>query len=79
MTTKVQEIAEQVKALPEKEREEFLSWLADFEIEHADEWDKQIADDSQKAELDRRLAERASSRSRGSDWAETKRRILEQS
>jgi len=30
MTTKVEKIAEQVKALPEDEREEFLSWLADF-------------------------------------------------
>ena len=35
--------------------------------------------DAQKTELDRRLDERASSRSRGSGWAEAKRRILEQS
>jgi hypothetical protein len=47
MTTKVEKIAEQVKALPDDEREEFLSWLADFEIEHSDDWDKEIARDSQ--------------------------------
>jgi hypothetical protein len=47
MTAKVEKIAEQVKALPEDEREEFLSWLADFEIEHNDDWDKEIARDSQ--------------------------------
>lgn len=47
MSTRVEQIAEQVKALPEEEREEFLSWLADFESEHSDEWDRQIAQDSQ--------------------------------
>jgi hypothetical protein len=46
MTTKVEEIAEQVKALPDNEREEFLSWLADFEFEHSDDWDMEIARDS---------------------------------
>ena len=45
MTTKVEKIAEQVRALPDDEREEFLSWLADFEIGHSDsdDWDKEIA------------------------------------
>ncbi len=47
MNTKVEKIAEQVKALPEDELEEFLSWLADYEIEHNDDWDKEIARDSQ--------------------------------
>ena len=46
MTAKVERIAEQVKALPEDEREEFLSWLAEFELEHADQWDKGLARDS---------------------------------
>ena len=32
---------------------------------------------TQKAELDRRLAQRGSSDSRGSDWADVKRRIVE--
>ncbi len=47
MTTKVEKIAEQVKALPDDEREEFLSWLADFEIEHSDDSGKEIARDSE--------------------------------
>jgi hypothetical protein len=56
MTTKVEKIAEQVKALPEDEREEFLTWLIDFEIEHSDDWDKEIARDSQPGgRLDRVL------------------------
>ena len=47
MTTRVEKIAEQVRALPDDEREEFLSWLADFEIGHSDGWDKEISCDSQ--------------------------------
>jgi len=47
MTAKVKKIVEQVMALPQDEREEFLSWLADFEADHIDDWDKEIASDSQ--------------------------------
>lgn len=47
MTTLVQSITEQVQALPETELDEFLSWLADFELAHLDEWDQQIRRDSQ--------------------------------
>lgn len=47
MTSRVEQIAEQVKALPEDEREEFLAWLADFELAHADDWDREMARDSQ--------------------------------
>ena len=47
MTATVQKIAEEVKALPGKELDEFLSWLADYELAHPDEWDKQIERDSQ--------------------------------
>lgn len=46
MTTNVEKIVEQVKALPEKELDEFLSWLAEYELQHEDEWDEQIAKDS---------------------------------
>ncbi len=45
MTTTVEKLAEQVKALPHRELEEFLSWLADYEQEHSDEWDKEIERD----------------------------------
>jgi len=34
-------------ALPQDEREEFLSWLAAFEAGQGDDWDKEIARDSQ--------------------------------
>lgn len=47
MTATVKKIAEQVKALPEKELEEFLTWLADYELELSEEWDKEIERDSQ--------------------------------
>ena len=46
MTTRVEQIAEQVKSLPISEREEFLAWLADFELGQADAWDEEIARDS---------------------------------
>ena len=47
MTSKVEKIVEQVKALPEKEMDEFFSWLADYEVSQADEWDKEMARDSE--------------------------------
>ena len=47
MTSTVEKIAEEVKALPKKELEEFLSWLAGYELTHSDSWDKQIERDSQ--------------------------------
>jgi hypothetical protein len=47
MSARVKRIAEQVMALPQGEREEFLSWLADFEADQSDDWDKEIARDSQ--------------------------------
>jgi len=45
-TSRVQEIANQIKSLPDDEREEFLSWLADYQLEQSDTWDKEIAKDS---------------------------------
>ena len=47
MTTRVEQIAEQVKSLPLSEREELLAWLADFELGQVDAWDGEIARDSQ--------------------------------
>ena len=46
MTAIVQHITEEISNLKESEFGEFLSWLTDFEISHADEWDKQIEQDS---------------------------------
>jgi hypothetical protein len=58
MTPKVEKIVEQVKALPEKELEEFLSWLAEYELQHLDEWDREIARDSQPGGPLERMVER---------------------
>jgi hypothetical protein len=47
MTRTVEKIVNDVKALPDAELDELLSWLADFEAERMDAWDKTIAADSQ--------------------------------
>jgi hypothetical protein len=47
MKAVVKKIAEQVEALPESELDEFLSWLAEYQIDHLDKWDKEIERDSQ--------------------------------
>jgi len=47
MKAAVKKIAEQVKALPETDLEEFLSWLEEYEMGHPDTWDKEIEQDSQ--------------------------------
>lgn len=72
MTANVEKIAEQVKALPEKELDEFLSWLAEYEFQHEDEWDEQIARDSQpggqlEAVLDRARKDIAEGRTKPLD------------
>jgi hypothetical protein len=48
MKTAVQRIAEQVKALPANELEEFLSWLAEYDKGHCDKWDREIERDSRE-------------------------------
>ena len=45
-TNRVEQIAEQVKALRDNEREEFFCWLSDFQLAHSDAWDGEIAQDS---------------------------------
>jgi hypothetical protein len=47
MTATVEKIAHEVQALPEGELDEFLSWLVDYELAHADPWDREIELDSQ--------------------------------
>ena len=47
MTTPVEKLAETVKALPDHELDEFLSWLADYGLAHPDRWDREIERDSQ--------------------------------
>lgn len=47
MSATVAKIADEVKALPERELDEFLSWLADYEMAHPDRWDREVERDSQ--------------------------------
>ncbi|MGE5295423.1 MAG: hypothetical protein ACM3VT_11400 [Solirubrobacterales bacterium] len=58
MKAAVQRITEQVKALPPKELDEFLSWLAEYEKSQRDEWDKEIERDSQEGGTLRPLLDR---------------------
>ena len=47
MTATVEKLADEVKALSEKELDEFLSWLADYELAQPHRWDQEIERDSQ--------------------------------
>jgi hypothetical protein len=46
MTRTVEKIAAEVSALPDAELDELLAWLAEFESQRMDSWDKEIAADS---------------------------------
>jgi len=61
VTTRVEQIAEQVKSLPLSEREELLAWLADFELGQVDAWDEEIARDSQPGGRMQRVIDRVRS------------------
>ncbi len=63
----------EIRDLPVAERVALVEEIWDSIVE--DEAKFELTD-AQKAELDRRLAQRASSDSRGSDWADVKTRIL---
>ena len=47
MTTAVEKIVDEVRALPRSDLDEFLSWLADYELQQADDWDREMERDSQ--------------------------------
>ena len=47
MTQIVEKIVSEVKTLPEADFDEFLGWLAEFEVERTDAWDREIAADFQ--------------------------------
>lgn len=47
MTATVEKLAGEVQSLRENELDEFLSWLADYELAHFDPWDAEIERDSQ--------------------------------
>ena len=47
MNNLVERITEEVKLLDSEQREELLSWLSNYELSTMDEWDQEIACDSQ--------------------------------
>jgi hypothetical protein len=47
MTATVEKLAGEVQALRAQEFNEFLAWLADYELAHPDQWDQEIERDSQ--------------------------------
>ena len=47
MNNLVEKIPKDVRLLDSNPMEEFLSWLSDYELSVMDEWDKEIARDSQ--------------------------------
>jgi hypothetical protein len=46
MSSTVQKIADEVRALPSEQLDEFLAWVAEFESGRMDDWDEQLARDS---------------------------------
>lgn len=45
MTAKVAKIADQIRSLPRDQFDEFLVWLADYELQQSDRWDKEMEQD----------------------------------
>lgn len=46
MAIAVERLANEIRTLTPEELDEFLSWLAQYEIEQMDNWDKEIERDS---------------------------------
>jgi hypothetical protein len=46
MTATVEKLVGQVKSLPRAQLDEFLAWLAEYELQHPDDWDKEMERDS---------------------------------
>jgi hypothetical protein len=45
MTAIVEKIAEEIRSLPRAQLEEFLAWLADYELQQSDQWDQEMRSD----------------------------------
>jgi hypothetical protein len=45
MTAIVEKIADQIRSLPRAQLDEFLVWLADYELQQSDQWDKEMEQD----------------------------------
>ena len=42
----VEKLVDQVKAIPREQFDEFLAWLAEYELRQPDDWDQQMERDS---------------------------------
>jgi hypothetical protein len=73
MTNRVEQIAEHVKSLSVSEREELLSWLAEFELSQADSWEAEITRDTQPGGRMQRVLDRVRR-----DIAEKRTMLLDQ-
>ena len=72
MTATLEKLTEDVRALPGDELEQFLSWLAEYEVERMDAWEAEIEQDSRpggrlQAVLERVRADIAAGRTRPLD------------
>ncbi|MEN6452023.1 MAG: hypothetical protein ABFC96_16155 [Thermoguttaceae bacterium] len=72
MTTAVEKIADEVRSLPKADLDEFLAWLADYELQQPDEWDREMERDSQpggrlQSVIDRARADIAAGRTKPLD------------
>ncbi len=47
MTVAVEKLANEIRALPQEEFDQFLSWLSQYQAEQMDDWDREIERDSQ--------------------------------
>ena len=46
MTAAVEKLAGEIRGLSQEELDQFLSWLAQYQAEQMDQWDRQIERDS---------------------------------
>ena len=46
MTAIVEKLVDEVRSLPRAQFDEFLAWLAEYELQQRDDWDRQMERDS---------------------------------
>jgi hypothetical protein len=45
MTAIVEKLVDEIRSLPRAELDEFLAWLAEYELQQPDEWDREMERD----------------------------------
>jgi len=46
MTAVVEKLVDEVRSLPRAQLDEFLAWLAEYELQQPDDWDREMERDS---------------------------------